>query len=184
MDPDKLLPGAALTEITSEDDMTSKSVTTVNERKKHDEKRKKPEKPGKPKLDRDEQDTESEGSEGSEGSEDSEDSEDKTFSSDDSDAEIENLEDTKRMYIIELQKFRRFNYDVANLDMKAPLRKFKAEFERLRGEQAFRQKLKFFRFMIWGITWLVEKGYDKIGIGEGLRGWSAHIKANIETFDE
>lgn len=89
----------------------------------------------------------------------------------------------RKEMLIQISQFKTRGYIVGEYNMNSSTESIEIEIGRLAAEQKLRQKMKFFRWFIRGMAWLVEFIAGKLGY-DMLEGWNTHVWRNISDYDE
>lgn len=96
----------------------------------------------------------------------------------------EAIRSRKREIMIRFSKYQKRKYVVPEFGFDDSLDEMEFALERFEKNLKYERDIKFYRILIIGSCWLIEKGIDRTGHDLGLKGWWKHIQKTITEFDE
>lgn len=89
----------------------------------------------------------------------------------------------KRKFIIQINRFRKFQDNIQDVNLKMPIEDLQLILDSLIDTQAYERKRRNFRIFIKGCAFLVESVLLKTGYCNSLEGWYHNVVQNIDDYN-
>ena len=96
-----------------------------------------------------------------------------------------NKQQQKKLLLSELIKYKKSGFKTSTkIGYKNSIFEIEAEYLAIKSHIQYKQKIQFFRFILWAFSWIAEKVSQKVTNSHPLKNWNKHVHRNIHKYDQ